>query len=108
MAMVNLKNDPKESDKSTMLAPAYEEPAYPYGLQILLCDDVLEKLGMELPTVGGTVTFTAVAKVVSVSQYEEAKADADTDDKGGSSVDRSVSLQITDMDMGAKPSKLYA
>jgi len=104
MALVNLKNDPKEKETSTMVAPSYEEPAYPYGLCINLCDETLKKLGMPMPAIGATITFVARATVTSVSQYEEAKPDAED----GGSLERSVGLQITDMDLGAPAARPMA
>ena len=75
-------------------------PKYPYGLCITLDDGTLEKLGLsEAPKVGTEITFTAKATVSSVSSYEQAEGDSE----------RSVGLQITDMDIagGGTASKLY-
>jgi len=100
--MVNLKSDPKPSKESTLCAPCYEEPAYPYGLQITLCDETLRKLSMtDLPKVGTVITFTAQATVTSISSYET--ADMNEPGEAGEHQERTVALQITDMDM-AKPS----
>lgn len=91
MPMVNLKSEPKQRDNSTMVAPTYEEPAYPWGLRISLNDESLKKLGVaELPAVGETLQVTCMVEVVGVSQHQEKDGDAC----------RSVELQITDMDLG--------
>ena len=113
MPMVNLKRtpEPNEAEGGSMLAPTqpeYEEPAYPYGLKIRLEDEELDKLGLALPTVGSVLTITCQVTVVSVRQ--EAEANPEPDDKGG--MERCVEMQITDMDVGAKPaatreSRLY-
>jgi len=99
--MISLKNDPKpHKDADAMMCePCCDEPAYPYGLQIDLCDEVLQKLGMTaLPKVGQVMTLTVRATVTSVSQYETAKPEAD---EQGSTSERRVGLQITDMDQPA-------
>ena len=96
MTMINLKQAQKEKDSGSLCCPEYEAPAYPYGLSISLCDESLEKLGMsDLPKVGTVKTFTVQATVTSVSQNETAKPDDE-----GSTQNRNVSLQITDIDMG--------
>lgn len=65
-------------------------PKYPYGLSISLNDGVLEKLGLTaLPDVGASMTLTARVEVCSNSQYQ---------DRSGKT-DRSVSLQITAMEL---------
>lgn len=104
MPMVNLKRtpEPEEAKGGTMLTPAaqpkgYEEPAYPWGLKIRLEDEELDKLGMQLPTVGATMTITCQVQVVSVRQEQELE-------KGDDNMERCVELQITDMDLGAPAS----
>ena len=103
MELKNMKmsdEESKEYDGSVVAS----KPEYPYGLQITLNDDAIDKLGLPaLPQVGSTMIITARVEVCSVSQYERQDQDKE----------RSVSLQITDMALGPdqKPSnpgeKLY-
>lgn len=69
-----------------------DAPEYPYGLCLNLDEEALSKLGMPaLPHVGQKMMITARVEVTSVSQ---------SDSKGGNK-HQSVSLQITDMELGA-------
>jgi hypothetical protein len=52
---VDMKRSKEEKKEYGSVSPARED--YPYGLRIDLNDDQMEKLGMELPTVGSTVTL---------------------------------------------------
>ena len=86
--LVSMKIDKKAREKmaepSTLLSDA---PIYPYGLQLRLDEEALDKLGEDhLPEVGGTVMVLAKAKVTSVSSNES--------DSGKR---RNVELQITDL-----------
>jgi hypothetical protein len=68
-----------------------DQPAYPYGLTICLCDEDLAKLGItDMPAVGSVMQLTALVEVCSVSQYENQDG-----------ADNSLSLQITDMELVA-------
>jgi len=88
--MVNMKLDRDES-KEAMGPVIPQAPAYPYGLEISLDKNALEKLGVdELPEVGSVVALTAKAKVVSVNASNSLYVK-----------DRRVSLQITDLELGA-------
>lgn len=70
-----------------------EKPEFPWGLSLNLDDAVMNRLGMKtLPSVGQTMNIKAVAKVTSVSEH-------DNEDSG---VRRTVSLQITDMEVPTK------
>lgn len=85
--LISMKVDPKEREKryaETAAAPM--EAQYPYGLQIQLDEEALDKLGLEkLPKVEGTVLLYAKAEVTSVSSNEST----------GGGKRRSISLQIT-------------
>lgn len=65
-------------------------PKYPWGLELRLSDEVIKKLGKELPQVGGEVTITAKAIVTGVNARQEADGDTEA----------SAELQITAMDIG--------
>ena len=86
MDMVNMKMTRKESKE--MAVPSEIKQEYPWGLNIGLENDVLDKLGMDtLPKVGDIVKIEAIAKVESVSMSENS-------DK---TKNRRVQIQITDM-----------
>lgn len=63
--LTDMKRAKKDKKAQAKLAGPYEGDDYPYGLEIRLGEDEMEKLGIDLPTVGGTVTITAKAKVKS-------------------------------------------
>ncbi len=71
-------------------------PRYPYGLVLYLDDDTLKKLGLtELPKVGSSMQFAAMAKVTSTSQRAYQTED------GKEEMRTCIDLQITDMDVPA-------
>jgi hypothetical protein len=76
------KKEAKESEPA--IASKSAGPRYPYGLEIRLENDSLEKLGIELPEVGSDVMIRAECCVVSVSSNE----------RDGDKPTRLVTLQI--------------
>lgn len=73
----------------------FDGEVYPYGLSINLDEEVMEKLDLKaLPKAGAKMTLTAEVSVKSVEQRESSE--------GGNR--RSMTLQITAMDLGAKGS----
>jgi hypothetical protein len=90
MGMTSLKISKKEAKSEAKLASPYmEQERYPYGLRLDLNDETLKKLGItSLPAVGGTIMFEAKAKVVGSRQ----SATQDSEN-------RSIELQITDIDI---------
>jgi hypothetical protein len=92
MDMVNMKMSKQESTEA--VSPSKQDgPRYPWGLNIGLENDVLDKLGMDtLPKVGDVVMVTAMAKIESVSMSENS-------DK---TKNRRVQMQITDMSVEPK------
>lgn len=84
----NLKLEPKERSYESIMC---EPPDYPYGLELCLDDETLEKLGVgELPEVGEVVTIMGYARVVSVAE----SALGDDEDDG---TNKCMRLQITDL-----------
>lgn len=76
-----------ESEMAKPYGLEMEDREYPWGLKVHLEDEDLEKLGIDmLPDVGGKRLMIARVEIVSASRH-------DTQD----GVDRSMSLQITDM-----------
>ena len=73
---------------------ASDSPRYPWGLQLSLDDDSLDKLGIGLPDIGESMLVVAIARVESVSEH-----------KNGSETTRSVSMQIEKLSLDSKPSE---
>ena len=87
MEMKSMKMTKYESTEAVS-PQKIEGPRYPYGLNLRLENESIERLGIEsLPKVGDEVMIIAKAKVESVSMSENS-------DK---TKNRCVSLQITDM-----------
>jgi hypothetical protein len=86
----------KEEAKEQSSPSTADTPRYPYGLEIRLDDDAIEKLGLgDGLNVGDEVMITAKAKVTGKSGYETLVGDAEN----------SIDLQITDMDVTGESSK---
>ncbi len=70
LKLIDMKRDqPDEESGPTAMPADLEGPQYPYGLNINLCDDELEKLGItELPTVGGEVHGMFAGMITSANQ----------------------------------------
>jgi hypothetical protein len=81
-------------------AVSHDRPEYPYGLSIHLDESSIKALGLSsLPKVGDALKLEAKVTVKSVSVSE----------REGKSPERSVTLQITDMDLdGASEGKSQA
>lgn len=95
MKLTNMKVEPK-ADKACdpcMVSPSGEGPRYPYGLCLHLDNETLEKLGLsDLPKIGSKLKLEAVVEVNGISA-----------NKSGSGENyKSLSLQITDMAVGAE------
>lgn len=96
MELVNMKlskQKKKEMSEPTMM----DGPEYPWGLQIRLDTETIEKLGMDsLPEVESVVDVVAKGKIVSVS----------TSDAEKGKKNRNIEIQITDLSVAAeKPKK---
>lgn len=100
MALVDMKRPkPKKGNMKGMAMPVMaEESYYPWGLQIRLEKEELEKLGLKASSfdVGQTVNITASAKVTSISSREAVR------EKEGSQV---VELQIEKIGLDKKSAK---
>jgi len=75
--LVDMKLSKEEAKKSGMVLPsiagkANKGPEYPWGLEINLETEAIEKLGIDFDTmrVGKEYTITAVCEVTSVSESE--------------------------------------
>lgn len=73
--MIDMQRKPEPKPPTgTMLAGGSpeghdEEPRYPWGLEIRLESDELEKLGLSpenLPTIGQTIPLSAIARVTAI------------------------------------------
>lgn len=91
MSMVSMKMSPEEASEQYGSSISSDAPEYPYGLCLNLDEEGIAKLGMPaLPQVDQTMIITARVKVTSVSSR----------DTSGGDKEQSVSLQITDMEIG--------
>ena len=83
--MTSMKRDPLPAPKAETVC--CEPPAYPWGLELTLDNECLEKLKLDpLPEAGEQLLLLAKVRVSRTSS---------TDTEGGGK-NRSVSLQITD------------
>lgn len=93
MAMTDLRESSKPDPDAK--ADEYAKPAYDYGLQVRLCDDQLEKMGIDnMPPVGSTLIVTCKMLVTGV------RVDPEIEPGGDDSAERSLCLTITAMDLG--------
>jgi hypothetical protein len=91
--LTNMKMEPKESQDQYGMSAVSDSPAYPYGLEIRLDSESIKKLDLKsLPQVGSNLMVTARVEVTSVSSNDSKE--------GGKN--HCVSLQITDMELGAE------
>jgi len=91
MALVSMKRLPdKTKADGDCCAVGCDDSLYPYGLQISLCDEDLQKLGISADslTVGQILTITAQAEVTSIGIRKEQDG-----------TESNASLQITDLDL---------
>lgn len=89
--MMDMKMKPKKMEPAIkQVGYEAEQPEYPYGLKIDLCNESLEKLQVkELPAVGEKFMVTALVSVCSTSINECCEGEAY----------KNVTLQITDMEL---------
>jgi hypothetical protein len=87
----SVKLDKKaREEKYAESAIASDGPEYPYGLQLNLDDETIEKLGLALPEVGKDLALVARVNVTAVSASENTYG-------GKKEKRRSITLQITEM-----------
>lgn len=101
MTLKSMKFSEAELKKRTEPAESLvsDRPVYPYGLNVRLDEDTLDKLGIDtLPKVDGDLMLWARVKVVSVSSNEHT-----SNDSKGKHKHRMVELQITDMALDEAP-----
>jgi hypothetical protein len=95
-SLINMEMSQEEAKEYTAPTPA-DAPKYPWGLCITLNDDSLDKLGVKtLPGVETEVTIVAKATVSRISENQT---------QGGES-ERSMDLQITDMQLNTNTMSL--
>jgi len=89
--LINMEMSKAEAKEETQPS-VLDAPKYPWGLCITLNDESLKKLGIEtLPSVDTEVVIVAKAVVSRTSEYQTQ----------GDKTDRSLDLQITDMQLDA-------
>jgi hypothetical protein len=95
MGLVNMKMSKEEAKEQSSPSIA-DAPRYPYGLEICLDDEAIEKLGIgDGLNVGDEVMITAKAQVTRKSGYQTMIGEAEN----------SIGLQITDMDVSGESTK---
>lgn len=95
--MVSMAHTPEEQKEEAKEMAVPSVPKYPWGLCLRLDEDSLEKLGLagDLPQVGESLQFIALAKVTSASMSESENPD------GSKRQCCNVELQVTDMGIPA-------
>ncbi len=93
MALKSMKLTPEMQAEETAEFTDPKPPVYPCGLSMHLDDEALQLLGTPRLEIGTLVEITALARVVSGSEYER------EGEGGGTEKDECMSIQITDMDM---------
>ena len=97
MNLKNMKMDAKEAKEYAQPAALNTSPAYPYGLKIDLNKEGMEKLGIKkMPDIGQKMFLHAIVEVCCVNESKTL---------GGDEY-RSMSLQITDMQVDAIKEKV--
>jgi len=96
MALTDMTLDPADAKEEAGITP--DAPKYPYGLQICLNDEVLEKLGItQLPKVGSVMRIVADVKVTGTRSYEiQTEKEVGEPDETS---EQSVDLQITALEI---------
>ena len=91
--MAMSKAEAKTMSEPCLVGAKDAGPRYPYGLEIRLNNEALEKLGIALPKVGTSVRVIADCCVTSVSSNERQKGEPN----------RSVELQIERLAVNSEP-----
>ena len=89
MKLHSMKLSSREQESKPMAVTA-DRPEYPWGLGLTLDNEVLEKLGIDLPEVGSTLRIEGRV-TVTAAQLSETQH---------SGRQRSASLQIVDLGVG--------
>lgn len=100
MKLTNMKLDKsdREDTKAIGESPAMDQPVYPWGLQVRLDEQSLDKLGLDtLPKVDTERLLIAKVRVVSTSSNEQTQGGEKTHKH------RSVELQIVAMALDDVP-----
>lgn len=79
----------KKNSHAEVACDSPDEPRYPYGLEINLDNDALDRLGLELPEAGERFIVLGVGPVTQVRQ---------SDNKRGK--DRSLTIQLQKIEVG--------
>lgn len=89
---MELSPEKRESLGPCHTVESYPQPMFPWGLQITLENEQIDKLGMDMSVEAGDyITFDAIGKVSTVSSRDT--------DKGPQ---KSVSIQIVMMAVGSE------
>ena len=91
--LISMKRSPtkKKKNENLLCSPCESSEKYPYGLQIRLENESLEKLGIDkLPSAGKTMTLTAEVEVSGSNMHERL---------GDKTPSMSLELQITKLSL---------
>ena len=90
MSLTSMKMSKKDA-KEEFEVKAEDRPRFPHGLTLHLDDDSLKKLGItELPAVGDEMIVVGIGKIESSHE-----------NRRQSGVDRSVSIQLEQLEVGS-------
>lgn len=96
--LISMENTPQQAQEQYGTPSVADAPKYPWGLELCLNDDSLDKLGVKtLPAVGTEVTIIAKA---TVSGTRENATE-------GEGTRASMDLQITDMQIDGLDKDLF-
>jgi hypothetical protein len=108
MKLTSLKLKPKNRLRETMSQPVLDSPAddgpvYPWGLELNLETETIDKLGIDIENVraGDTVHIVAKAEITSVTVRQSANKQ-----HGDEGTNKSLSLQLTAMQLGGSKDSL--
>lgn len=98
MKITKAEREAKEKRYKNLGPASIDGDVYPYGLQIRLDDNALEKLGLKtLPKTGRKVRVIAECSVASTSDRQTVRT------SGGDNRDRSMELQIEKLAVNLEP-----
>jgi len=109
MKLTSLKLKPKSRLRETMGQPMVEDypeddgPMYPWGTELNLETESIDKLGIDIENVqaGDTVHIVAKAEITSVSVRQSSSKR-----HGDEGLNKSLSLQLTAMQLGGSKDSL--
>lgn len=95
MKLISLKRPKRKKRLRKNMVEPMDEAKYPWGLEIHIEDETVNKLGIDIANInaGDSVNLVCKAKITSVSRRQNLES-------GDNKTHDSLSLQITDMAYG--------